>query len=73
MTALMGTTCPMYCVLDAGQAYRFRMMSVDIAHGASIQLGKAGRTRRLRAGRTSPAALTFQKPGRYLMYCTVYR
>lgn len=58
--------------LDAGQAYRFKMMSVDIAHGASIQLGKAGRMMRLQPGRVTEAAITFQKPGRYLMYCTVY-
>ncbi|TXH86943.1 MAG: hypothetical protein E6Q78_15875 [Rhodoferax sp.] len=58
--------------LDAGQPYRFKMMSVDIAHGASIQLGKAGRMMRLQPGRITEAAVTFRKPGRYLMYCTVY-
>lgn len=58
--------------LDAGQAYRFKMMAVDIAHGASIELGKGGRMMRLQPGRITEAALTFQKPGRYLMVCTVY-
>lgn len=58
--------------LDAGQAYRFRMMAVDIAHGASIQLGQGGRMMRLQPGRITEAALTFQKPGRYLMVCSVY-
>lgn len=58
--------------LDAGQAYRFKMMAVDIAHGASIELGKGGRMVRLQPGRITEAALTFQKPGRYLMVCTVY-
>ena len=58
--------------LDAGQAYRFKMMAVDIAHGASIQLGKAGRMVRLQPGRITETAITFQKPGRYLVYCTVY-
>lgn len=58
--------------LDAGQVYRFRMMTVDIAHGASIALGKGGRMMRLQPGRITDAAMTFQKPGRYLMYCTVY-
>lgn len=58
--------------LDAGQAYRFRMMAVDIAHGAALQLGKGGRMMRLQPGRITEAALTFEKPGRYLMYCTVY-
>jgi heme/copper-type cytochrome/quinol oxidase subunit 2 len=27
---------------------------------------------RLQAGRVTEATLTFQKPGRYLMVCTVY-
>ncbi|MDT8992536.1 hypothetical protein RQP54_16820 [Curvibacter sp. APW13] len=58
--------------LDAGQAYRFRMMAVDIAHGASIQLGQGGRMMRLQPGRITEAALTFQKRGRYLMVCSVY-
>jgi heme/copper-type cytochrome/quinol oxidase subunit 2 len=58
--------------LDAGQAYRFKMMAVDIAHGASIQLGQGGRMMRLQPGRITEAALTFHQPGRYLMLCTVY-
>lgn len=58
--------------LDAGQAYRFKMMAVDIAHGASIQLGQGGRMMRLQAGRITETTMTFQKPGRYLMVCTVY-
>jgi len=58
--------------LDAGQAYRFKIMAVDIAHGASLQLGKGSRMMHLQPGRITEAALTFEKPGRYLMYCTVY-
>ena len=58
--------------LDAGQAYRFKMMAVDIAHGASLQLGQGGRMMRLQPGRITEAALTFHQPGRYLMLCTVY-
>lgn len=58
--------------LDVGQAYRFRMMSMDITHGASIQLGQAARMMRLQPGRITQASITFTKPGRYLMYCTVY-
>ena len=58
--------------LDAGQAYRFQMMAVDIAHGASIELGQGGRMMRLQPGRITEAALTFHQPGRYLMVCTVY-
>lgn len=72
MTAGRWYYLPNVLRLDAGQAYRFRMMAVDIAHGASIQLGKGGRMMRLQPGRITETALTFQKPGRYLMYCTVY-
>ena len=72
MTAGRWYYLPNVLRLDAGQAYRFKMMSVDIAHGASIQLGKGGRMMRLQPGRITEAALTFEKPGRYLMYCTVY-
>lgn len=72
MTAGRWYYLPNVLRLDAGQAYRFKMMAVDIAHGASIQLGKGGRMMRLQPGRITETALTFQKPGRYLMYCTVY-
>lgn len=58
--------------LDVGQAYRFRMMALDVSHGASIQFGKGGRMMRLLPERLTETELTFQRPGRYLMYCTVY-
>lgn len=58
--------------LDVGQAYRFRMMALDVSHGASIQFGKGGRMVRLRPGRVTENEMTFHQPGRYLMYCTVY-
>lgn len=58
--------------LDAGQPYRFRMMALDASHGASIQFGQGGRMIRLRPGRLTESEMTFHKPGRYLMICTVY-
>ncbi len=58
--------------LDVGQAYRFRMMALDVAHGASIQFGRGGRMIRLRPGYLTETGLTFQRAGRYLMHCTVY-
>lgn len=58
--------------LDAGQAYRFKMMALDVAHGASIQFGQGGRMMRLQPGRVTEIELTFQRAGRYLMHCTVY-
>ena len=58
--------------LDAGQAYRFRMMALDASHGASIEFGRGGRMMRLRPGRLTETEITFHQPGRYLMICTVY-
>lgn len=58
--------------LDAGQPYRFRMMALDVSHGASIQFGRGGRMVRLRPGRLTEMDITFQRPGQYLVYCTVY-
>lgn len=58
--------------LDAGQAYRFRMMAVDMSHGASIQFGRGARMVRLRPGREVQLDLSFHQTGRYFMYCTVY-
>jgi cytochrome c oxidase subunit II len=58
--------------LDAGQPYRFRMMALDVTHGASIQFGRGGRMVRLRPGRVTEMNITFHEPGRYLVYCTMY-
>jgi cytochrome c oxidase subunit II len=58
--------------LDAGQLYRFRMMALDVSHGASIQFGRGGRMVRLRPGRLTEMEITFRRPGQYLVYCTVY-
>lgn len=58
--------------LDAGRAYRFRMMAVDVSHGASIQFGRGGRMVRLRPARQAEMEIAFHRPGRYLVYCTVY-
>lgn len=58
--------------LEAGATYRFRMMALDNAHGASIQLGRGARIVRLRPGVLVEQELTFKQPGEYLLYCTVY-
>lgn len=58
--------------LDAGQPYRFRMMALDISHGASIQFGQGGRMMRLRPARLTETEMTFRRPGRYLVTCTIY-
>lgn len=58
--------------LRAGVPYRFRMLSDDIGHGASIQMGEASRIIRLRPDVVTEQTLTFTAPGEYLVYCTVY-
>ncbi len=58
--------------LDAGRRYRFRMMALDLSHGASIQFGRGARMTRLHPGRVTETEMTFRKPGRYLVSCTVY-
>jgi len=58
--------------LEAGVPYRFRMMTLDVAHGASLQFGRGARIVRLRPGALVEHELTFSQPGEYLLYCTVY-
>lgn len=58
--------------LETGVPYRFRMMALDVAHGASLQLGWGGRIVRLRPGALIEQELTFSRPGEYLLYCTLY-
>ena len=58
--------------LEAGVAYRFRMMAVDVAHGASVRVGPGSRIVRLRPGTLVEQELTFQRAGEHLLYCTVY-
>jgi plastocyanin len=63
---------PAHLRLDAGTSYRFRMMAVDIPHGASIQFGLGARMIRLRPGSVAEVDLTFTRRGSYLVYCTFY-
>ena len=58
--------------LRVGVPYRFRMLSDDIPHGASILMGGGSRIIRLRPDVVTEQVLTFTAPGEYLVYCTVY-
>jgi plastocyanin len=58
--------------LRAGAAYRFKLMAVDSAHGASLQLGGASHVIRLPRGVLVERELRFTRQGEYLLYCTVY-
>lgn len=58
--------------LEAGRAYRFRVMASDIAHGASLNFGGGSRIIRLRPNVVSEQTITFNRPGPVLVYCTVF-
>jgi heme/copper-type cytochrome/quinol oxidase subunit 2 len=58
--------------LARDQRYRFRMMAMDVAHGASIQAGAGSVIVRLRPGVAVAREIAFRRPGRYLVYCTTY-
>lgn len=58
--------------LSAGVLYRFRMLALDVSHGASLQLGLGSRIVRLRPGVPSELLVRFERPGEVLLYCTVY-
>lgn len=63
---------PAHLRLDAGVAYRLRMMAADVSHGASIQLGHGSRMIRLRPDTVTEIEASFPRSGSYLVYCTVY-
>lgn len=63
---------PAHLRLDAGTGYRFRLMAADVPHGASIQFGHGARMIRLAPNTVTEIALTFERPGSYLIYCTAY-
>jgi heme/copper-type cytochrome/quinol oxidase subunit 2 len=58
--------------LARGRRYRFRMMALDVAHGASIQAGRGAVMVRLRPGVAVERTIEFRRAGRYLVYCTTY-
>ncbi|MCC7482146.1 MAG: hypothetical protein IT541_11555 [Hyphomicrobiales bacterium] len=58
--------------LSAKHPYRFRIMAVDAAHGASLQLGTASHIIRLPKAALVEQELSFAQPGKYLLYCTMY-
>lgn len=58
--------------LRTSTPYRFRMMAVDAAHGASLQLGRGSHIIRLPKGVLVERQLVFTEPGEYLLYCTIY-
>ena len=58
--------------LERGVRYRFRMMSMDVNHGASIHTGMAGHIMRRPAMVMTEMVMTFSEAGEFMVYCTVY-
>ncbi len=58
--------------IKRGVPYRFRMMSMDVNHGASIHTGFAGHIMRRPAQTMTEMIMTFPEPGEFMIYCTVY-
>jgi heme/copper-type cytochrome/quinol oxidase subunit 2 len=58
--------------LRTNTPYNFKMMSLDVIHGASINMGTGSFMIRLPNGVVSEHQLTFTEPGEYLVYCSYY-
>jgi cytochrome c oxidase subunit II len=58
--------------LKRGIPYRFRVMSIDVNHGASIHTGLAGHIMRRPAKTLTEMVMTFSQFGEFMVYCTVY-
>jgi cytochrome c oxidase subunit 2 len=63
---------PSWLRLKAGASYRLKLMAVDAAHGASLQLGPGSEIIRLPKGAQVERTISFTRPGTYLIYCTIY-
>ena len=72
MTAFKWGFAPNLIRLKANHPYRFRMMSTDVTHGASINLGTGSLMIRLPHGTIVDNELTISEPGEYLIYCSYY-
>ncbi len=72
LMAMQFSYMPTVLRLEHGVPYRFRMMSMDVNHGASIHTGFAGHIMRRPARKMMEMVMTFRDPGEFMMYCTVY-
>ena len=72
LMAMRFSYMPTVLRLERGVPYRFRMMSMDVNHGASIHTGFAGHIMRRPAQTVVEMVMTFSEPGEFMMYCTVY-
>ena len=58
--------------LEHDVLYRFRMMAVDADHGISMNFRMGSRMIRCRARMLTEMTARFTRPGKYMVYCTVY-
>lgn len=72
LMAVQFSYVPAVLRLEHGQPYRFRMMSTDVNHGASIHTGFLGHIMRRPARTLVEMVMTFERAGEYMVYCTVY-
>ena len=72
LMAMRFSYLPRVLRLEKGVPYRFRMMSMDVNHGASIHTGFAGHIMRRPARTMTEMVMTFPEPGEFMVYCTVY-
>jgi heme/copper-type cytochrome/quinol oxidase subunit 2 len=72
LMAMQFSYTPNVLRLEQGVPYRFRMMSMDVNHGASLHTGFAGHIMRRPAHVMMEMVMTFPEPGEYMIYCTVY-
>ena len=72
LMAMQFSYMPVVLRLKSGVPYRFRMMSMDVNHGASIHTGFAGHIMRRPAQTMTEMVMTFPEPGEFMIYCTVY-
>ena len=72
LMAMQFSYTPNVLRLERGVPYNFRMMSMDVNHGASIHTGFAGHIMRRPAQTMSEMVMTFSEPGEFMIYCTVY-
>lgn len=63
---------PSEICLKQGETYTFKMMSMDVVHGASLTMGSGSRMIRLPPGQLVEFEVTFNEPGEYIAYCSFF-
>ena len=72
LAAAQWSYTPAAIQLEAGVEYQFRMMTMDVYHGASVNTDSGSQMVRLIPGVVIEQRLTFDEPGEYTLYCSYY-